>query len=203
MISQSSKIEILSKACVIIMNFSALEITLKIEQKSTFLDKKYKIVISYVPCEIFLDIKCLKYYLAEIKSKKNDFYFLAIIQNWFLSKCNFSLRKSNAIYWQLYKFAWQFESDEIWKCKSIKVKLKSERRKTRSMNENVVLASPFARFLAIKLIPPRAAHRALVIILWNQHRIFLNFLFVAPSVTKVALFHKGNANCRKFPHMSF
>lgn len=132
-ISQSSKIEISSKACVIIMNFSALEITLEIEQKSTFLDKKHEIVISYLPCEIYLDIKCLKYYLAEIKSKKNDFYFLAIIQNWFLSKCNFSLRKSNAIYWQLYKFAWQFESDEIWKCKSIKVKLKSERRKTRSI----------------------------------------------------------------------
>ena len=57
------------------MNFSALEITLKIEQKSTFLDKKYKIVISYVPCEIFLDIKCLEYYLAEIKSKKMTFIF--------------------------------------------------------------------------------------------------------------------------------
>ena len=57
------------------MNFSALEITLEIEQKSTFLDKKHKIVISYLPCEIFLDIKCLKYYLAEIKSKKKRLLF--------------------------------------------------------------------------------------------------------------------------------
>ena len=97
-ILQSSEIGILSKACIIITYLSALEMTLKIMQKWRFFNKKRKKLRSYLPCEIFFDIKYLQYYLSEIKSKKRTFHLLTGIYKWFFQKSNFSLRKWNVIF---------------------------------------------------------------------------------------------------------